>query len=59
MKLYLTATLFLAGALLTASCSDSDNQVEGYFGLEGNPTGVTVPTDRHHQEQAHTAHRTL
>lgn len=43
MKLYLTATLFLAGALLTASCSDSDNQVEGYFGLEGNPTGVTVP----------------
>lgn len=42
MKPYLT-TLILAGALLAASCSDSDDLAEGYFGLEGNPTGITVP----------------
>lgn len=43
MKPYITATLFLASALLTASCSDNDDLAEGYFGLEGNPTGITVP----------------
>ncbi len=45
MKSYINITLLLAGALLTASCSDNDDRTDGYFGLEGNPTGISVPAE--------------